>query len=120
MSTAMLRTKSVVLLLAIAAGGVWGCASTLHEPTSADARLAAARWPGTTLASLREGRRLYAATCSACHSLRDPASLPPERWEEEVREMRGRKGVHLGERDARLIVRYLSVASLESRSVATR
>lgn len=115
-----MNARTVALAVALALAGAWGCASTLREPTAVDAQVAAARWPGTTLGELREGRRLYAATCAGCHTLRDPASLPPERWEREVGEMRGRKGVHLGDHDARLIVRYLSAMSLQSRSVATR
>lgn len=115
-----MKPKSLAVVLALAIGALAGCASSLGTPTSADARLVAARWPGTTLGELQQGRRLYVATCAGCHNLRDPASLPPERWEKEVNEMRGRKGVHLGADDARLIIRYLSAMSLRTRAVAAR
>lgn len=114
-----------LLLLAVcistSIAGAYGCAAALAQPTKRDAAYAAKRWPGTTLGELRQGRDLFVRTCAGCHMLKDPASRTPAEWRMEVEQMRGKKGVSLDDRQAELIVRYLStISSRQEPQVAER
>lgn len=109
------RWVSVLLALAAAVLGAYGCAAALPHATVSDTRYAARRWPGATLAQLEQGRTLYVETCAGCHELRLPDSQPPERWQAAVAEMRSKRGLHLSDARAQLIVRYLWTMSARAR-----
>jgi hypothetical protein len=85
-----------------------GCAPIL-VPTEADAVRASVEWPGTTVAALTAGRRLYVQRCSGCHALYRPESRPPTAWPKIVRDMAVRS--KLTEAMAQDITRYLVVAA---------
>lgn len=110
-----LHSLFATLASAIVVLGTYGCAA-LARPTERDARYAAKHWPGTTLAQLEQGRALFVETCAGCHTLKDPASRSPSQWQAEVTQMRGKKGVKLDDRQAQLIVRYLSTISSRQKS----
>jgi hypothetical protein len=64
-----------------------GCVGSLPRPTPLQAQRAATRWPDATLETLQEGRTLYVARCSACHSLHLPSEYPADKWVGFVEEM---------------------------------
>lgn len=98
--------------LAPLVAGLLACGSAaVPEPTAADASRGGARFPDLTLNELHHGRRLYLSRCGTCHVLKRPVELPPEQWQVEVDEMRGKNGVNLSDDEARAIVRYLAVAA---------
>jgi cytochrome c5 len=102
------RFKFVLLL---AASALAACASALPPlPSAADATRVQARFTGSSVESLREGRTLYVGRCGSCHALRDPSSLPPDAWAGEVRDMRA-KGVRLNSEDEQRITAYLVAVS---------
>ncbi len=105
------RLLLLVLCLSTSVAGAYGCAAALAQPTERDAAYAAKHWPGATLADLEQGRTLFVRTCAGCHSLKDPTSRSPAEWKTEVTQMRGKKGVSLDDRQAELIIRYLSTMS---------
>jgi len=51
------------------------------------------------------------ARCAGCHALKSPTSVPPKNWRGEVREMREKRAVVLGEPESEAIVRYLEAVS---------
>ena len=85
--------------------------AAVPEPTAADASRGSAHFPDLTLNELHQGRQLYLSRCGTCHVLKRPVELPPEQWQVEVDEMRGKNGVKLSDDEARAIVRYLAVAA---------
>lgn len=89
-----------------------GCAALVH-PTEADARWAAKRTPGITLASLERGREIYVERCSGCHHLPLPESQPADRWEQVVDEMAAR--AQLSGDDRELVVAFLASTSARLR-----
>ena len=95
--------KYAVLISLVAASAA--CVSALPHPTEADARVAAARFDGVTLAELDVGRRSYVASCAGCHHLYLPADRPPDAWPPIVAEMSARGSVSSA--DSRAIERYL-------------
>ncbi len=97
-----LVVSGVVVVLA-------GCASMLPEVTPDDARRAEERWPGTTQASLEQGRQKYIDRCGGCHSLHLPAEFTDAEWKRAVNEMQGRAKV--GPEEKELILKYLQVAA---------
>jgi mono/diheme cytochrome c family protein len=104
--------KSDVCLVLLAATLLAACSgSALPEPTVADANRGSAHFPDLTLSELQQGRKLYLSRCGSCHTLKRPAELPPEQWQEEVSEMRTKNGVKLSDTEAQAIVRYLAVAA---------
>lgn len=115
-----LRHVLAATATALSLAASYGCAAALAEPTPVDASFAAKRWPGTTLAELKQGRSLFVETCAGCHSLKDPTSHTPSEWKTEVEQMRGKKGVALDDRQAQLIIRYLSTMSSRRAEVAER
>lgn len=100
-------SRAVLLATALAACG----GASLPQPTAADASRGAAHFPDLTLAELEQGRSLYVSRCGGCHTLKRPAELAPQQWDQEVTEMREKNGVKLSDAEARAIVRYLSVAA---------
>lgn len=85
-----------------------GCA-TLPVPTEESTTWASQQWPGTTLSSLQEGRKLYADTCASCHNLHLPSEFPPEKWERIMLRMQPKARIDDQTKD--LILHYLIVAS---------
>jgi hypothetical protein len=99
--------SALLLLLAL------GCAGQLPPPTEADALRASARFPGTTLAHLTHGRKMYIERCSGCHALPQPHQKSPDDWPKLVDEMKERSRMSDG--TAAEISRYLVVASAAPR-----
>lgn len=94
-------TRRLLPLVLVAA-----CArSTAPVATSVDAERAAARWPGTTLEELQQGRSLFVGHCGGCHLPPRPTDFSADEWPGHVDEMRERSGLTMDESD--LVVRYL-------------
>ncbi|HET7541030.1 MAG TPA: cytochrome c [Polyangiaceae bacterium] len=87
------------------------CASSLREPTTADAERLRASYGDVSLGELSKGRDRYVARCAGCHALKDPGHVAPERWRAEVRQMREKFGVVLEPAEGEAIVRYLEAMS---------
>lgn len=105
----MIRLASAlgaVLMGAVACG-----ASSAPEPRQADVVRVEQQFPGTTLAELEKGRRVYLSRCTSCHAPVPPASIPAQRWPHEVEEMSER--ARLGG-DEPLVVKYLVAQALRS------
>lgn len=103
-----LTLLAVALGVAPAACGV----AAVPTPTNTDVARVSERYPGTTLGELERGRGLYLSRCTSCHAPVEPASIPVERWPEEVSEMSER--ANLGA-DEPLVVKYLVAQSLRAR-----
>lgn len=87
-----------------------GCgASMIVHPTDAHVRWADARWPGTTLEQLQDGRSLYVHKCAGCHALRRPTQVVGRGWPRKFDEMAGK--AHLTRQEYALIGRYLEAAA---------
>jgi cytochrome c2 len=56
-------------------------------PTQADAELAATKFPGTTMADLEEGQKLFTANCQKCHPLKNPKKFSEARLDKIVPSM---------------------------------
>lgn len=106
----MKRFLTAILGVGILMGPI-GCTTTLPLPTEESVSEAAQQWPGTTLASLQQGRHCYADTCAACHNLHLPSEFPPERWEKIVERMQVKAHINDAKKD--LILHYLLVASAQ-------
>ena len=103
------RLAMVVLAAALAAA----CTAALRHASPADVALVATQWPGTTVADLERGRRLYVRRCSGCHTLILPAAHPPDDWPALVDTMAEKARLRPGERAD--VVRFLvAVASDEA------
>lgn len=94
-----------LLALALATALAAACVGQVPQPTDAHVAAAAAQWPGTTRATLVEGRRLYVLRCSGCHSLVLPGSQAPGSWPSAVDEMADR--ARLTPEQAAAVTRYL-------------
>ena len=99
-----LRLIPLAVLLSVGA-----CRPTLPAATSADAERASHTWPGTTVAELEHGRRIYRERCSGCHQPVRPAKVTPAEWPGHIAVMKIR--AHLSEEQAQLIERYVVTMS---------
>jgi len=63
------------------------CSAKLSLLTQADAERGTAKFPGSTLASLNEGKAHYEQYCGSCHGLKSPASEPEAEWNRIVPDM---------------------------------
>ncbi len=99
-----LRLIPVAVLLLLGA-----CRPTLPAATTADADRAAHTWPGTTVADLEHGRRIYLERCSSCHQPVAPAKVTPADWPGHIAEMKTR--AHLSAEQAQLVERYVVTMS---------
>ncbi|HEX4341361.1 MAG TPA: hypothetical protein VH062_35880 [Polyangiaceae bacterium] len=114
--------RALALLVAVAGGGVYGCAvtSAAVPVVAGDQQWASSRWPGTTMNDLSRGHDVFASRCSSCHSLPSPAAKTPDEWSGVLDEMANRAKLSTDDRE--LVNRYLSAASqrLRTQSSATR
>lgn len=97
-----LRSGFSVLWLALT--GI-AYAGQIPQPTEQQSQQAAERWPGTTLGTLKEGRKLFVQKCSGCHNLPMPSKHSNEQWPKLIDEMA--KKAKLNEEQKQLILRYL-------------
>lgn len=77
-----MKKSLLILPIAIACG-----TAKMAQLSPADAELAAAKFPGTTLQDLQTGQQLYYKHCGNCHSLVAPASQTEEQWSYYVPKM---------------------------------
>ena len=65
------------------------CASkkTTVTLSDADATRAAAKYPGSSLASLQKGKTLYEDNCGKCHGLKSTTAYNEEQWGKHVKRM---------------------------------
>jgi mono/diheme cytochrome c family protein len=75
-------------------------------------------WPGTTLATLTEGRTAYLEHCTSCHAPVAPTAKPAEQWPHLVSEMAERS--KLDKDQAAAVIRYLVTAARRPYPVASR
>jgi len=66
---------------------------------------ARAKWPDANEASLEQGRQLFVANCSKCHSLPDRNAVAPEKWPRTVERM-GAKAA-LSREETQLVFRFI-------------
>jgi hypothetical protein len=101
----MTRSLAIVLglLVSACAGGA------IPHPNEASVSWARAEWPGSSRQSLEQGRELYVARCSGCHTLHEPRSYRAERWRDVVGVMAPRARLSPSESD--LVLRYLLTMS---------
>lgn len=91
-----LSLATLVLFLAACGGSKSAATSsttttnTTSGLTQADADRGAAKFPGTTLASLIEGKTSYETHCQTCHGLKTPASQTEDGWKKIVPNMVGK------------------------------
>jgi cytochrome c5 len=93
-------TASVAL-----AGLALACAGALPPVTPALVERAVNRWPDSSEANLKRGRRLYVDRCSGCHSLVLPQEHDEDEWVEWLDAMQERARLTRQERE--LMQRYL-------------
>ena len=91
-------------------GILGGCAlsSRVPEPVQEHVEYADSHWPGTTLDSLKQYRRLYIMHCSSCHFLVSVKKFPSDEWPHWVEKMSNR--AHLTSSESEKILRYLITA----------
>lgn len=92
------RSAPAALLLALAS-----CAVYAPEPLPEDAG-----GDPAVLAELREGRSLYVAKCSGCHSLHAVEEFGDRDWRASVQEMIDLKKVRLLDQQRLRLERYLT------------
>lgn len=94
--------------LLLAAASACGAGAIPH-PNDESVSWARAEWPETSRQSLEQGRDLYVARCSGCHTLHEPRSYPAARWHEVLGVMAPRARLTPSESD--LVLRYLVTMS---------
>ncbi len=79
--------------------------------TQADVERAAAKFPGSTLATLTEGKTIYEAHCGSCHALKSPTSESENEWRKivpnMVQKVNKKEGKPLGQASEDKILAYL-------------
>jgi hypothetical protein len=97
------------LLLPLLAAAAAACASPYHPVTTAEVRVAATRFPGSSRETLEKGRLLTLSHCGRCHRAFEPTEFRADAWPGLVQEMR--EGAGLDQEEETLIIRYLVTAS---------
>lgn len=100
-----MKRKLQIAVVAAVLALPFGCATLLPEPTAQDAVRSNAMWPGVKLEDLREGRKLYAENCAACHNLHIPSELESAQWERIMVKMQIKAKINDGTKDT--IMKYL-------------
>ena len=77
--------------------------------TQADADRAAVKFPGASLASLKDGQAKYEENCGKCHGLKDVSWGDESAWREIIPPMAEKAGIDNNTQD--LITQYLITAA---------
>ena len=85
------------------------CSGSIHEPASGDIQRASQRWPEVNAGTLRQGRQLYIAKCSGCHSVKAPSRYSEAEWDSVMTPM-GKKA-KLGNEEYEKILHYVLTMS---------
>lgn len=93
--------RAGTVLVALAAGLAFGCASSLPVAGVADASRT-----GHRADELNEGRTLYLTRCARCHEAYAPSTRTAAEWTTEVDEMSERAG--LDDAESIRVARYLT------------
>ncbi|MGE5429900.1 MAG: c-type cytochrome [Syntrophomonadaceae bacterium] len=88
---------------------IMSCSSSVPEPSLQQVQWASARWPGTDIRELSEGRDMYIEKCSGCHSLKIPSNYTEEEWTPVFKKMD--KKAKLSEDEREKIWHYISAMS---------
>ncbi len=91
-----------------------GCMPRLPKLTLQQVAKAQERWPGTAPEALAEGRAMYSARCSSCHTLYSPASLSSRGWEDITEDMVDRAKLKPDEQEK--VLRYLWAATVDAKT----
>ena len=96
-----------------------GCAGskTIPTPTAKHVEYAGHNGYPASLPALKLGRKLYISRCSACHNLKEPASVSPADWPAEAGSM-GEKA-NMNTDQIRAITQYLVAISAAARDTST-
>lgn len=97
------KLRTGFLLLAIIVF-ITMCTSALYMPTAHDAERL-----GTTIDTLRAGRRMYVDYCSSCHSLYLPEQYTRDDWSTIMDYMQERSKINEDQKEQ--ILRYLETNS---------
>lgn len=83
-------------------------------PSQPDAAKVNSVYPELTLADFNQGKMLYGEKCTACHALKSPTSLTPERWPSMVADMTNKankRELRIDPNQEALIIKYLVTMS---------
>ncbi|MBP7478251.1 MAG: hypothetical protein KA797_06995 [Chitinophagales bacterium] len=83
-------------------------------PSQPDIVKVNAVYPDLTLADFNQGKILYGEKCIACHALKNPTSLTPERWPSMVADMTNKankNAMRIDPTQEALIIKYLVTVS---------
>ena len=100
-------------LTACATGGAVAGGGTIPPAARAEAVARVAGADAPTAERWHQGEVLFSSRCQRCHALPDPASVAPDRWPTEVREMSRQSGLS-GDQTA-IIADYLVAAAKATR-----
>ncbi len=81
------------------------CAGHVPYPSLSQRDFALRRWPDVSLESLTQGRSLYIARCSGCHTLKIPQAYPAAKWPKTLDKMAVRSKIN--DKEKELILRYV-------------
>lgn len=98
-----------LLFISLLLASLAACVGQVPEPTTQHVARAQSRWPGTTQATLSEGRSLFVERCSGCHTLPIPAEHRAAEWPDVMKRMT--PFVRMTPEQLQSVERYLIVAS---------
>jgi cytochrome c5 len=106
-----MRKKIVYLSLIVLASCTASKKSASNEAalTQADADRAAIKFPGASLASLKDGQAKYEENCGKCHGLKDVSWGDEDAWRTIIPPMAEKAGIDNNTQD--LITQYLITAA---------
>lgn len=116
------RAPWMLLLLAVGSAALGACATggavagggTVPAAARAEALARTTGADGATAARWHQGEQLFSSRCQRCHALPNPASVTPEKWPTEVREMSRKSG--LSSDQTTLVADYLVAAAKATRA----
>jgi hypothetical protein len=107
-----MRKSFILILITVFAS----CSVKLIEPAQSDVARVSNKYPGYSLADLKEGKSLFEETCGRCHGLKNPTSRSEAKWQEIVPKMikrlnkkEGKEVINAGQQE--VILRYLVTMS---------
>ena len=84
--------KKIVILFSVVL--LASCAPKLHNPSEADAKRGATKFPGLTVDDLNKGKAIFNDKCTQCHDAKRPTSWTEAQWRKIVPVMAAKAKEH--------------------------
>ena len=117
-STYNMKKVFLAFLFATMSIYIIACATTIPIPQEKDVVSITSQFPNRQLSDLINGRELYVAKCSGCHTLKSPSDFTSTQWNKDIPDMKVKSKIN--DNEANAILLYVLTFAKKTNQVSIR